>query len=115
MKIITWLLYLGGISVGVAIIYSIYLTKKNAIKGADFVKECSKFLDSLATNSGHLLILGDFRQYVQERTHRHGHILDFVMSRDDDNLIKGISVSSMLSNHFLIYIDVSLQKTICFS
>jgi len=25
----------------------------------------------------------------QERTHRHGHILDLVISRDDDNLIKG--------------------------
>ena len=49
-------------------------------------------------------------QHVQERTHRHGHILDLVISRDDDNLIKSASVSSMLSDHFLININVSLQK-----
>jgi len=41
-------------------------------------------------------------------THRHGHILDLVISRDDDNLIKG--VSSMLSDHFLVNFNVSLQK-----
>ena len=46
----------------------------------------------------------------QERTHSHGHILDLVISRDDDNLIKGVSVSSMLSDNFLININISLQK-----
>ena len=39
-----------------------------------------------------------------------GHILDRVISRHYDNLIKGMSVSSMLSDHFLININVSLQK-----
>jgi len=91
-------------------------------------------LTFLLPNSGHLLILGYFnihwdcqrnadtkkmadilrsanlRQHVQERTHRHGHILDLVISRDDDNLIRGVSVSSMLSDHFLVNINVSLQK-----
>jgi len=50
------------------------------------------------------------RQHVQERTHRHGHILDLVISRDYDNLIKGVSVSSMLSDYCHINIDLSLQK-----
>ena len=92
------------------------------------------FVDSLATNSGHLLILGDFnihwesdtkqladilksanpQQHVQERTLRHGHILDLVISRDNDNLINGVSVSSILSDHFLVSINASLQKQ-CFS
>ena len=47
-------------------------------------------------------------QHVQERTHRHGHILDLVISYDDDNLIKGVSVSSMLCDHFLVNINVSV-------
>jgi len=83
-----------GICVRVTIIYLLHPTKKNGLKAADFFKECSGFVDSLATNSGHLLILGDFnihgdcqrnantkqladilrsanlRQHVQERTHR---------------------------------------------
>jgi len=82
----------------------------------------------------HLLILGDFniywdcqknadnkqqadilrsanlRHHVQERTHIYSHILDLVISRDDDNLIKGMFVSSMLSDHFLININISVQK-----
>ena len=41
---------------------------------------------------------------MQERTHRHGHILDRVIYRDNDNL------SSMLSGNFFVNINVSLQK-----
>ena len=101
----------GGISVVVAIIYRLHPTKKNYLK----------FVDSLATNGDYLLILDDFkiqwdcqrnadtkqlpdilkpanfRQHGQENTHRRGHILDLVISRD---------VSSMLTGHFLIYFDV---------
>jgi len=40
---------------------------------------------------------------VEERTHRHGYILDLVI------LLRGVSVSSMLSYQFLINIDISLQ------
>jgi len=50
----------------------------------------------------------NLRQQNLERTHRHGHISDLVISRDYDNLIKGVSVSSMLSDHFLV--NVFLQK-----
>jgi len=105
--------------VRVAIIYRLHPNKEKGLKAADF-KESSGFVNSLATNSGHLLILGDFnmhwdcqrntdtkqladilrsanlRQHVQERTHRHGHILYLVISRDDDILINGVPVSSLL-------------------
>ena len=53
-------------------------------------------------------ISANLRQHVQERTHKHGHILHLVISRDYDNLIKG--VSSMLSDHLLINSNVFLQK-----
>ena len=81
---------------------------------------CSGFVDSLATNSGHLWILGDFNIHwdcqrnaqtaYPRMTQRHGHILDLFISRDDEILITGMFVSSMLSDHFLININVSLQK-----
>jgi len=124
----------SGTSLRIAIIYRLHPTKKNGIKTGDFFREFSEFVDTLATNNGHLLILGDFNihwdshsnadtknlsdilqsanltQHVTERTHKHGHILDLVISRDDDNLINEVSVSSMLSDHFLVNIDVSLQK-----
>jgi len=93
-----------------------------------------EFVDAIPANSGHRLIFGDFnihkhcqriadtkqladilkcailRQHVQERTHRNGRMLDLFISRDDDNLIKSVSASSMLSDHFLININVALQK-----
>jgi hypothetical protein len=124
----------GGVSVRVAIVYRLHPSKKNGLKTVDFFREFSEFVDSLATNSGHLLILGDFNihwdsqvnadtkhlsdilrsasltQHVQERTHKHGHILDLVITRDVGNLVKGVSVSTMLSDHFLIDIVVSLEK-----
>ena len=50
----------GGISVRVAIIYRLHPSKKNGLKAAHFFKEYSGFVESLTTNSGHLLILGDF-------------------------------------------------------
>jgi len=47
------------------------------------------------------------KQHTQERTHRHGHILDFIIFHDDDNLIEDVSVSSILYDNFLISINVS--------
>jgi len=46
----------GGISVHVNIIYRLHQTKNCFMKTADFFKECSEFIDSLASNSGYLLI-----------------------------------------------------------
>ena len=92
-------------------------SKKNDLKTVYFCSESYlEFVDSLATNSGHLLILGDFNihwdsqvnadtkhlsdilrsasltQHVQERTHKHGHILDLVITQDVGSLVKGVSV-----------------------
>jgi len=50
----------GRMSVRVAIIYRLHPSNKNGLKAADFFKEFSEFVDSLAINSGHLLRLGDF-------------------------------------------------------
>ena len=111
-------------TVCVAIIYRTDPTKENDLKAADFFKEQSAFNDSLATNSDNLLILGDFNivkqlsdilrtvnlsHHVHESTHRHGHILALSITREYNDLIKDLSVSSMLSNYFLINTDVSLQ------
>ena len=33
-----------------------------------------------------------FKHHVEERIHRNGHMLDLVISRDYDNLLKGVSI-----------------------
>jgi len=82
-----------------------------ALKLQIVFKEFYIFVDFLATNNGHLLILCDFNilwdcqrnadtkqlagilrhanisQRVHERAHRCGYILDLVISHDDENLI----------------------------
>ena len=60
-----------------------------------------------------ILRSANLRQHVQERTHRHGLILDLVISRDGDILIKGVSVSSMMSDHFVININVNFYNFRC--
>jgi len=87
----------GKISVRVTIIYRLHQTKNNGLNAADVFKEYSECVANLV-------------QHMQERTHIHRHISDIVISRGDDNLIRGVSVSSMLSDHFLINSDVSLHK-----
>jgi len=52
-----------GISIRVAIIYRLLPTKKNGPKAADFLKNISEFVDSLATNIGYLLFLGYINRY----------------------------------------------------
>ena len=124
----------GGSSIRVAIIYRLHPTKKNGLESSDFFQEFAVLVDTFATQHGHLLILGDFNihwdcphepdtkhlmdilhsanmvQHVQEPTHRLGHIIDLVASRQDDPLVKQVSVSSMISDHAIISITVSLQK-----
>ena len=42
---------------------------------------------------------------------RHGHILDLVISREDPSFVKEVPVTSMLSDHFLVNIEVSVNKS----
>ena len=49
-------------------------------------------------------------QHVQSRTHRQGHILDLINTREGDDLVRGESVSSMLADHFLVNTEVSLKR-----
>ena len=104
------------------------------MKSSDFVREFGEFVDSVATKNGHLLILGDFNihwdcpeksdtihlsdtlasanliQHVKEPTHVAGHIIDLVISREGDDFVKSVSVSSQFSDHFIINVSVSLEK-----
>ena len=100
----------GGTNVRVAVIYRLHPTKKNGLKSSDFVRKFGEFFDSVATNNGHLLILGDFNihwdcpeksdtihlsdtlanliQHVKEPTHEAGHTIDLAISREGDDFVK---------------------------
>ena len=50
-------------------------------------------------------------QHVKEPTHVAGHTIDLVISREGDDFVKSVSVSSQFSDHFIINVSVCLEKT----
>jgi len=53
-----------GVSGHVTIIYELHPTKKNGRKATDFFKEYLEIVNSVATNSVDLLIVGDFNIHL---------------------------------------------------
>ena len=94
-----------------------------------FLEEFTKYLDELATMSGKLLVLGDFNihmdnhadataqdlrdllysfnleQHVNHATHEKGHILDLVITREEDKIVKSLSVTprALLDHHSISF------------
>ena len=57
-----------------------------------------------------ILRAANFIQHVQRCHHKQSHILDLVITREGDDLVRGVSVYSMLYEHFAINFEVSLER-----
>jgi hypothetical protein len=101
---------------------------------SQFFDEFSEYMESLSISSGKVIILGDFNfhmednantdaihvmnliqsygfiQHVEEPTHEKGHMLDLVMSRLDDKVVRSTHVSSPISDHCAIHCRLDLRK-----
>ena len=64
--------------------------------------DASHFLKTLSTSS--------LLQHVIGPTHKHGHTLDFVISRQNDNLITDCFIDSLLSDHHVVTCRVHCPK-----
>ena len=125
----------SGTTIRLAVIYRLHPhIKKNGVRNHDFFEEFASFIDTLASQTGHLILLGDFNihwdikdelntkklvellassnltQHVHESTHKLGHIIDLVITRSDDDLVNAISVSSLFSDHHIVNISTTLTK-----
>ena len=105
----------SGTTIRLAVIYRLHpQLKKNGVRNLDFFEEFGSFIDTLASQTGHLILLGDFNihwdikdelnikllvellassnltQHVHESTHKLGHIIDLVITRSDDDLVNAI-------------------------
>ena len=49
-------------------------------------------------------------QCVTEPTHQDGHILDLVVIRQDDDLVKSVIVHSAISDHYAVHVDLNTTK-----
>ena len=98
-------------------------SRGNGLKTSEFLDELETFLDEKLVTPYKTAILGDFNvhvdsldnrdsnkfakivsnagfiQHVNGPTHKHGHTLDLVMSRDDEDLIHEVQVDPLLHSH----------------
>ena len=56
----------------------------------------------------------DLKQHVCSPTHRAGHILDLLITRDDDQLVTSVSIhDAAFSDHFIVNCALSMKKNVC--
>ena len=107
----------------------------NKILTSDFIEQFSEFLDTLVTLKGKLIITGDFnihwdktnadskerrdldtllksyglKQHVLKPTHIKGHIIDLIITRDDD-CVHNTSVTELILDHHAIHCSLQCSK-----
>ena len=101
-----------------------------------FFDEFASYLAHILTASGHLLIVGDYNfhvdsqnntgrrfigllhsfnlhQHVNDSTHKNGHTLDLVITREEQSFIKNLLVfDPALSDHFMIQCNLDFFKPV---
>lgn len=69
-------------------------------QGNGDVKRLSSILDSM-----------DLKQQVTSPTHRHGHILDLVITRGQESLVEGVSVQqAQISDHSPVVCSMRMES-----
>jgi hypothetical protein len=123
-----------SVCIRLAVIYRPPPSPKNGFTICQFLEEFAIFLEKHTLSTGFLLIVGDFNfhwekttdanciklknmldssnlvQHVKDPTHIRGHILDLVISRNEDSIVQSTSVSSLLSDHHAVHCSLSFQK-----
>lgn len=125
----------GAVSLRIVVVYRLHPKyKKNGINSNSFFDEFTELLSKHILLPGKLLLLGDFnihwnkptdsctlklrdildsfqlRQHVCEPTHTSGNTLDLVISRQDDDVVRDVAVTDMISDHAVINIKLAISK-----
>ena len=127
----------SSVPVRIIILYRLHHNKKKNNLTADmFHQDFSQLLERLVSSSGKLLLLGDFNlhvdqpvfdcqaakfldllnmhsltQHVTVPTHRSGHTLDLVITRNNEDVVCDYKVHDpCLSDHYVVHCSLSLKK-----
>lgn len=126
----------GSCSVRLVVVYRPERSKKNPYSFTDFIAEFTDIVDGIYLDKQNLLLVGDFNvhvddardreavafldclsacnltQHVTKPTHRHGHTLDLIITRSNDDTVVGDAQIDDLaiSDHFAVLCDLRLQK-----
>ncbi|KAK6182716.1 hypothetical protein SNE40_010338 [Patella caerulea] len=109
---------------------------KNRIPESQFHNDFSRLCDNLSLKNTPILLLGDFNihfddptkpcsskvlkslnahslvQHIKHPTQRHGHSIDWVITRDDTDIIRNLTVhvlDNQMSDHYWIHFDLILK------
>ena len=122
----------GSITIRLSVIYRMPPVKsKNGLKQGTFCNEFNDYLEKLSCMNGNIVIVGDFNidwlntngserkqfcniletfgfvQNICTETHRSHHLLDYIITRKDCNIISDFLVSDFISDHRALH--ASLQ------
>ena len=110
--------------------------EKNGLSVADFFCDFSNILDSYSTLSDELVIAGDFNfhlddpnnihsrrllellkchgmvQHVTEPTHKDGHLLDLIITREQ-TCVTDVVISDMIADHNAVHWNINVLKPPC--
>lgn len=86
------------------LVYFWRTTKPNLVSliiAGDFNFHVDNKSDSPSKNFMNILESFNLSQHVNEKTHRAGHILDLVITRNDENIVQSVTVQdSCISDHY---------------
>ena len=118
----------------VVVMYRPPPSKKNKFTTNMFINEFNTFMLDRLDSAGELVLVGDlnfhldkpsdpeskrvlslleslhFTQNVSSATHRSGHILDVVITRDNEHVLQDLTVSDMISDHNLVLCRIHHPK-----
>jgi exonuclease III len=126
--------HFGTHSVTFACVYRPPPSRKNKLSTPLFVSEFAELVVDLTCRHRNLVILGDINeqytnsrdpnvkllkstldchhlsQVVDKATHRHGHIIDWVIASDTADLSNVGVVDKLISDHYTITFNLNIQK-----
>ena len=122
-------------SIRVIVIYRPPPSKNNTLSESTFFSEFSTLLEDLVSDSGNVLLAGDFnfhvndssnasakkflslitsfdyKNHVHDATHKKGHTLDLLLTRSDEKFVSNIDViDPSISNHSAVNCKLLLAK-----
>ena len=130
---------LGSVTILLSVIYRMPPVKsKNGLKQGEFCNEFNDYLEKLSCMNGNIVIVGDFNidwlntngserkrfynilktfgfvQNICTETHRSHHLLDYIITRKDCNIISDCTVSDFISDHRVLHASLQCIRPIQF-
>ncbi len=130
-----WTVTLDNSRINIIVVYRTPYSLAHPVTEAVFLEEFSEYLETVLVLPGSLIITGDFNlhvdvpddanatkflqildscgliQHIHEPTHRNGHTLDLLITREDERILHGTPlVDFMISDHISLLTKLHVPK-----